>query len=149
MRARLTRLTCLSPGLAGLACPPCRSFGWPPRAPRDPCMLHRGHKTKAAREPMAIHSCVHLLWVHPLRTTSSNCFYPSLLPSFHPLCFSFSSSTASSSSSCCTQTTRDREGEKKQQVNLNFQHCTHSECQSCSLISEKSGVRILASSPSW
>lgn len=67
MRARLTRLTCLSPGLAGLACPLCRSFGWPLLVHRDPCMQHRGHRRKAAREPMAIHSCVHLLWVHPLR----------------------------------------------------------------------------------
>lgn len=67
MRAQLTRLTCLSPGLAGLACPLCRSFGWPLLVHRDPCMQHRGHRRKAAREPMAIHSCVHLLWVHPLR----------------------------------------------------------------------------------
>lgn len=63
----------------------------------------------------------------------------SFSPSFHPSthsALSFSSSTASSSSSChCTQTTRDREGEK--QVNLNFQNCLHSECQSGSLISEQ------------
>lgn len=116
MKARLTRLTCLSPGSAGLACPLCRSFGWPLPAPRDPCMQHWGHRRKAAREPMAIHSCVHLLWVHPLRTTSSNCFYPSLLPTFHPHCFSFSSSTVSSSSSYCTQTTRDRDGEKNKLI---------------------------------
>lgn len=145
MRARLTRLTCLSPGLAGLAFPQCHSFGWPPQALQDPCMQHRGHKKKAAREPMAIHSYVHLLLVHPLRCVSSNCFYHSLLPSFHPHCFSFSFSSSSSSS--CIQPETERE--EKNKLIIKFQHCIHSERPSCALISRCQRVKILASSPRW
>lgn len=147
MRAQLTRLTCLSPGLAGLACPQCRSFGWPLRAPQDPCMQHqatRGRQPESPWRSTAVFTCSGFTRFEPPPRTAS------ILLSFHHSTHSASLFPPPLPPPLLPAVHKQSETEKKKkQVNLNFQHCTHSECQSCSLISEKSGVRILASSPSW
>lgn len=146
MAARLTRITCLSPGLAGLACPQCCSFGWPPAGSPAPSYAALGPQEEGSQRARGNPQLCSPAWKRRLEfllSFSSSIFPPTLL-------LFFPSSTAPPPPAIHKRPETGREREKKKnKLILNFPHCSRSECQSCALIRQKSGVRILASSPSW